>query len=394
MVNYDIENALESRRKGTRYCCPICDPGIERSARMVKKDGDSGIYFVCYRCRKGFSIKSLLNELGVAEEYQSQVKIDRKHLTKSNAKVDKDEINLIYASSYPVIEDAEILRKLQNWRGWSDDIIDKFGILYLPQRAIFNFPEKYKSWRAGGYINERGAKIFSPGWFLFPYYNKYGKIIYIKARNFVTDAADKKYKRFKNTTGTLPFPYGMWLLNKSIEESKSAQIARKKECEIEILSRFESLHEEFTPATTKLNEEGYYKEIIMSLDEVMASKKRLEELKQKTITKIYEKKLIEREIFICEGETDTLSAQSNGLFAVGIPGANAFRQSWCKYFQNLNVCIAFDADEAGQTALKELIEQLNPFAKKVRKMVLPDDCNDYSDYFQNYINKKHEACVK
>lgn len=339
MMDFDIEDALESRSEGKRYYCPVCDPDCEHTASLAMKEAEKGhIYWICYRCKKTFSKKSLLNELGIAEKYHSHVKIDRKHLTESNAKIDKDEINLVYAASYPVVESAEFLRKLQNWRGWSEETIEIFGIRYLPQQAIFDFPKKYESWMAGSYVNERGAKIFSPGWFLFPFFNKFQKIIYIKARNFVTDAANKKYKRFKNTKGSLPFPYGMWL---------SVNIDAKKQ-----------------------------------------------------------------EIFICEGETDTLSANSFGHFAVGIPGANAFRQSWCKYFQDLNVCIAFDIDKpdklghrAGQNALygyftkpkhskpkwiPGLIEQLKPFAKRVRIFQLPAGFNDYSDYFQSnaQINAK------
>lgn len=52
---------------------------------------------------------------------------------------------------------------------------------------------------------------------------------------------------------------------------------------------------------------------------------------------------------ICEGEIDAMTAWQCGVKAVGIPGANTWKEEWAYLFRNCEVVkVAMDNDEAGR----------------------------------------------
>lgn len=57
-----------------------------------------------------------------------------------------------------------------------------------------------------------------------------------------------------------------------------------------------------------------------------------------------------KEIFICEGETDTIAAHGFGLQAVGFPGANTWHKNarvFARVFANRTVSVLADNDDTG-----------------------------------------------
>lgn len=57
-----------------------------------------------------------------------------------------------------------------------------------------------------------------------------------------------------------------------------------------------------------------------------------------------------REVYICEGEPDTIIAWQAGLAAVGIPGANTWKSNsrvWTRVLANRKVTVLADADDSG-----------------------------------------------
>ena len=89
------------------------------------------------------------------------------------------------------------------------------------------------------------------------------------------------------------------------------------------------------------------------------------------------------DIFITEGELDTLVLNSLGLNAVSSTGgAGMFKMEWIDHLKNNNIYICFDRDNAGvRGALK--VQKMIPFAKII---FLPYDTKgkDITDYFKTH----------
>jgi hypothetical protein len=66
------------------------------------------------------------------------------------------------------------------------------------------------------------------------------------------------------------------------------------------------------------------------------------------------------EIWLCEGEMDTLTLVHLGLHAVGVPGVKAFRKEWKPLFEEGFVIVAFDNDEAGNEAAAKAARAFHP----------------------------------
>lgn len=84
-------------------------------------------------------------------------------------------------------------------------------------------------------------------------------------------------------------------------------------------------------------------------------------------------------VWVAEGEFDTMILNQMGMPAVGIPGANAFREEWAYLFAYCDqVTVVFDGDEAGQDAARNLTHRLGPFVDKLRMIRIPmgKDVND------------------
>ncbi len=87
------------------------------------------------------------------------------------------------------------------------------------------------------------------------------------------------------------------------------------------------------------------------------------------------------EVFLCEGVMDTLTLLKRGKAAVGITGANGFKDSWIPLFQGCRVKVAFDADSAGHSQGGKLLEKLRSHGIDADRIYLPENY-DVNQYFQ------------
>jgi hypothetical protein len=87
------------------------------------------------------------------------------------------------------------------------------------------------------------------------------------------------------------------------------------------------------------------------------------------------------EVLLCEGETDTLAAVSDGEpVAIGSPGAGAWKRRWCELLRGRRVVCAFDPDREGQEANGTIADWLEADGqpRPPRKRLPPG--MDLSDY--------------
>lgn len=63
----------------------------------------------------------------------------------------------------------------------------------------------------------------------------------------------------------------------------------------------------------------------------------------------------EPEVWLCEGVFDTLTLIEAGLPAVGVPGTD-FKGHWALLFEEADVVLAFDPDDAGQAFAERLLD--------------------------------------
>lgn len=94
------------------------------------------------------------------------------------------------------------------------------------------------------------------------------------------------------------------------------------------------------------------------------------------------------ELFICEGELDSLSLLTIGLNAVAIPGVSSIAKSELDSLTGYNITLCFDNDPAGKQASENTIKIFNNIGKTVNVLELPDGIKDVSDYITNELNKK------
>lgn len=86
------------------------------------------------------------------------------------------------------------------------------------------------------------------------------------------------------------------------------------------------------------------------------------------------------DVWICEGETDTLAAVTAGRLAIGVPGAGAWKPRWCELLRGRLVISAFDPDGVGQNGAATLAELLERDGQpRPERFPLPDGM-DLSDY--------------
>jgi hypothetical protein len=75
------------------------------------------------------------------------------------------------------------------------------------------------------------------------------------------------------------------------------------------------------------------------------------------------------DLYVCEGEFDTILMQQLGFNAVGVPGANTWQDAWDSYLSMVKrVYTVFDGDEAGQKGTERLKDR---FGGKVRALHIP-----------------------
>lgn len=88
------------------------------------------------------------------------------------------------------------------------------------------------------------------------------------------------------------------------------------------------------------------------------------------------------EVWIAEGEFDTLSLLVAGVSAVGIAGANNFKPEWCLLFEGARVILALDPDEAGRRAMDEIAGWFYRRGTTV-EVFDPSPYGDLNDWFRD-----------
>jgi DNA-binding MarR family transcriptional regulator len=89
-------------------------------------------------------------------------------------------------------------------------------------------------------------------------------------------------------------------------------------------------------------------------------------------------------LYLCEGETDTLTLWHAGLPALGIPGATAWREAWWREVEAFPRIVAIpDADQAGS----QLVEKLQAtcpleLTERVYVLQLPEGVKDANELWQ------------
>lgn len=89
------------------------------------------------------------------------------------------------------------------------------------------------------------------------------------------------------------------------------------------------------------------------------------------------------DVYICEGETDTMYLDQLGYPVAGIPGADTFKDDWASWFENARrVFIVLDADDAGRKGAEKIKQTIGTRARIVELPVPEDkDSTDIQEYF-------------
>ena len=85
------------------------------------------------------------------------------------------------------------------------------------------------------------------------------------------------------------------------------------------------------------------------------------------------------EVWIAEGEFDTLSLVVAGIPAVGVLGAGNFNRHWQLLFEHAEIVIAFDNDDAGHKGAEKLAQLWEP--GQVSRFD-PSPYEDLNDFFR------------
>lgn len=85
------------------------------------------------------------------------------------------------------------------------------------------------------------------------------------------------------------------------------------------------------------------------------------------------------EVWIAEGEFDTICLLTVGAPAVGVLGAGAFNRAWALLFAQAEIVIAFDADRAGDEAADKLTQLWQP--GQVSRFRPKDPYKDLNEWF-------------
>ena len=87
------------------------------------------------------------------------------------------------------------------------------------------------------------------------------------------------------------------------------------------------------------------------------------------------------QVWICEGEFDSLILSQMGHTAIAVPGSSAFKDDWKYLFANCErVSLVFDSDEAGNRGSKRIASILGGVVEDLRLIHLPEGM-DVTDYY-------------
>lgn len=104
------------------------------------------------------------------------------------------------------------------------------------------------------------------------------------------------------------------------------------------------------------------------------------------------------EVVVCEGETDALIGQQEGLPILShTAGASAWNDEWDVLFEGKTVFVCYDVDKAGKEGAFKAATRISRFAKDVYIIRLPGTTRgfDLTDYFvsQGYTGKDFRALM-
>jgi DNA primase len=85
-------------------------------------------------------------------------------------------------------------------------------------------------------------------------------------------------------------------------------------------------------------------------------------------------------LLICEGVPDTVSAIMLGFFAVGVPGANNFKQDFVDVLMDYDIHVVPHRDEAGQKFINNVKAAFKLRGKTIREFRVPPGNNDLNEY--------------
>ena len=95
-------------------------------------------------------------------------------------------------------------------------------------------------------------------------------------------------------------------------------------------------------------------------------------------------------LWIVEGEPDALSALELGLWAVGVPGVNNWRQEYARRFTGRRVRVCMDCDRPGREAAYRIFADLVPFADNLKVIDLAPEREDGWDLTDFLLGAKGE----
>jgi 5S rRNA maturation endonuclease (ribonuclease M5)/energy-coupling factor transporter ATP-binding protein EcfA2 len=105
------------------------------------------------------------------------------------------------------------------------------------------------------------------------------------------------------------------------------------------------------------------------------------------------------EIWLCEGQWDRCAAKAiigtnRPITAVGIPGANSFKESWAGAFRDKDVVLIFDNDDAGEAGRVKTIKAFESSSikpKSLRFVKWPKNTPDKYDLRDCYVEHGRQA---
>lgn len=109
-------------------------------------------------------------------------------------------------------------------------------------------------------------------------------------------------------------------------------------------------------------------------------------------TDIYNRILLNKinngdDLYLCEGETDTLSALSMGLNAVGFLGASSFEKGYVDLLKNYNLFVVPDNDTAGVNFFHSIRDAFFAINKPVNRISIKPNYKDLNEYYANEYNR-------
>lgn len=91
------------------------------------------------------------------------------------------------------------------------------------------------------------------------------------------------------------------------------------------------------------------------------------------------------EIYLTEGEFDSISLSQCGAVSYGISGTNGFKDSFVEKFKDKDVVLVFDNDAAGEKARKDVSEKLKDVANSI-SYIVPSLAKDVNEMLQHGID--------